>query len=67
MIEVRLTDQDLVSQPWIINSKMTMLYLLKDKGAPIVGTFWLELDPKYDVEMEKGPFETVYRFKEKVI
>jgi hypothetical protein len=42
-----ITEEEIINEPYLGN----LLEILKEKGAPILGTFWLEIDPRYKFRM----------------
>lgn len=53
-----ITKQEFMNAQWLGDSKQTILYILKSKGAPVKGNFLLEPD------LENSWWSTEYRMPE---
>lgn len=63
MNEVVITDAELITAVWGINSRQTILGLLKEKGAPIQGNFWLDIKPGFIWTSWRDVVHNSYIFK----
>ena len=55
MIEgkIFITRKEIIGTPFYINESQTMLLIMKDKGVPILGNFYLKLDPLYNYTSQR--------------
>lgn len=66
MITIELTDLDFVAQPFYLNVEQTVLSLLKDRGAPVLGVLYMRIDPSYDINFTSHPLgSATYVFKKR--
>jgi hypothetical protein len=59
-----LTTADIAGAPRaLLGSSQTILRLLRARGAPVAGTFWLSVDPGYDWTADESWDRTVYTWR----
>ncbi len=58
-------EYDIIGQKYVINAEQTVLGILKEKGAPIDGTFHMKFKPGYEVIRTFDPIHRIYTFQVK--
>lgn len=63
-ITIHLSELLIINTEWYLNPEQTILKLLKEKGAPVLGVLYFTLDPAYDYSVLRTPLgDHTYTFK----
>lgn len=57
---VTIDDIEVIQAPWFLTTSQAILFLLKEKGAPIDGTIWLKRRDGYSWVCERFNDSTMY-------